>query len=92
MLAPSHDSVLAILAEFGPSLLVVAPFVPALILALALLALSARRAPAPVAILAGAPIRPRRQAGLRDRPELLAAALALAFTIAAAGLVRGFTA
>ena len=89
MLDVPRDSVLAILADFGPSLLAVAPFVPALILALALLALATR--PEPVAELPQLQaIRCRRQMGFRDRPEALVAGLLCALALLGAALARSF--
>ena len=81
MLDAPLDSVLAILADFGPSLLAVAPFLPALLLAVALLAITTR--PEPVAL----PFR-RQLPGLR-RPELALAGLVVAAVLSAAVIARG---
>lgn len=88
MLAPSPESVLAILAEFWPSLLVVAPFLPVLLLVVALLGISARAVELPPIPA----VAPRRQFARQVRPEALAASLVLALAITALALGRGVSA
>lgn len=69
----------AILAELGPSLFVVSPFIPACVLALTLICLSA----------IGGPARSRRQVIARARPELIAAGALIAVALTLGATVRG---
>jgi len=74
MFDASRDSILAMIGQFGPSIVVVSPFLPVLILALGLLILARSEEPASDPI---PPIRVmprRRRNGFLPRPEHAVAA------------------